>query len=89
MILIVVLLLMLLGSFPAWPHSRGWGYYRQVAEAYVSGIEARVVEGKPVEQMASVASFFVSRIDALLDPLLEQRTAQGGSEADVAKQVQG
>lgn len=26
-ILIVVLILMLLGAFPAWPHSRGWGYY--------------------------------------------------------------
>jgi hypothetical protein len=26
-ILLVVLLLLSLGSFPAWPHSRGWGYY--------------------------------------------------------------
>jgi hypothetical protein len=26
-ILIVILILMLLGAFPAWPHSRGWGYY--------------------------------------------------------------
>ena len=26
-ILIILLILMLLGSFPAWPHSRGWGYY--------------------------------------------------------------
>lgn len=26
-ILIIVLILMLLGSIPAWPHSRGWGYY--------------------------------------------------------------
>jgi hypothetical protein len=26
-ILIVILILMLLGSFPAWPYSRGWGYY--------------------------------------------------------------
>lgn len=26
-ILIVILLLMLIGAFPAWPHSRGWGYY--------------------------------------------------------------
>lgn len=26
-ILIIVLVLMLLGSIPAWPHSRGWGYY--------------------------------------------------------------
>jgi hypothetical protein len=26
-ILLVVLILLLLGAFPAWPHSRGWGYY--------------------------------------------------------------
>jgi len=26
-ILIIILLLMLIGAFPAWPHSRGWGYY--------------------------------------------------------------
>ena len=63
--------------------------YRQVADAYLAGIEARVAQGKPVKHVASVASFFVSRIDALVDPLLEQRTVQGGREADVAKQVHG
>lgn len=26
-ILVVILLLMLIGAFPAWPYSRGWGYY--------------------------------------------------------------
>ena len=26
-ILIIILILILLGAFPAWPHSRGWGYY--------------------------------------------------------------
>jgi hypothetical protein len=26
-ILVIILLLMLIGAFPAWPHSRGWGYY--------------------------------------------------------------
>ena len=63
--------------------------YRQVAEAYIAGIEARAAQGKPVKHVASVASFFVSRIDALVDPLLEKRIAQGGKEADVAKQVHG
>ncbi len=63
--------------------------YRQVAEAYLAGVEARAVQAKPVKTVASVASFFVSRIDALVDPLLEERIAQGGGEADVAKQVQG
>ena len=50
--------------------------YRQVAEAYIAGIEARLAQGEPVQQVASVASFFVSRIDALLDPLLEAPAAQ-------------
>jgi len=63
--------------------------YRQVVEAYLAGVEARAVQAKPVTTVASVASFFVSRIDALVDPLLEERIAQGGGEADVAKQVHG
>jgi transaldolase len=39
--------------------------------------------------VASVASFFVSRIDTLVDPLLEKRIAQGGEDADVAKKLRG
>ena len=67
----------------------GLSRYRQVADAYIAGIEARAAQGKPVKHVASVASFFVSRIDSLVDPLLEERIAQGGREADVATQVQG
>ncbi len=63
--------------------------YRQVAEAYIAGLEARVTQGKPVSHIASVASFFVSRIDALVDPLLEKLVAQGGKEADLVKKVRG
>jgi transaldolase len=63
--------------------------YRQVADACIAGIEARAVLGKPVKHVTSVASFFVSRIDALVDPLLEERIVRGGKEADVAKQVHG
>ena len=63
--------------------------YRQVAEAYLGGIEARTTQGKAVKQVASVASFFVSRIDALVDPLLEPILAQGGKEADFAKKARG
>ncbi len=63
--------------------------YRQVANAYLAGIEARAARGKPVKQVASVASFFVSRIDTLVDPLLENCIAKGGREADVARQVSG
>ena len=63
--------------------------YRQVAEAYIAGIEARSSQGKAVKHVASVASFFVSRIDSLVDPLLESIAAQGGSEAEVAKEALG
>jgi transaldolase len=63
--------------------------YRQVVEAYVAGIEARAAQGKAVKHVASVASFFVSRIDAMVDPLLEKLITQGGEEADLAKKVRG
>ncbi|MGL4649388.1 MAG: transaldolase family protein, partial [Caldilineaceae bacterium] len=45
--------------------------YAAVMEAYIAGLEARVAAGKPVDQAASVASFFVSRVDAAIDPQLE------------------
>ena len=63
--------------------------YRQVAEAYIAGIEARAAQGKAVNHVASVASFFLSRIDALVDPLLEKLTAQGGEKAELSKKAHG
>ena len=63
--------------------------YRQVAEAYIAGIEACKAQGKAVKRVASVASFFVSRIDSLVDPLLEPIIAQGGKEADIVKKAHG
>jgi transaldolase len=44
--------------------------YEQVIEAYMRGLERRVSSGEPVRELASVASFFVSRVDAKLDDLL-------------------
>ncbi len=67
----------------------GLSRYRQVAEAYIAGIETCLAEGEPVKNIASVASFFVSRIDALVDPLLEKLVAQGGKKAGLAKKVRG
>ena len=46
--------------------------YRAVAEAYIAALEDRAARGLPLENIASVASFFVSRIDTLLDALLDQ-----------------
>ena len=63
--------------------------YRQVVEAYIAGIEARVTQGKVVKNVASVASFFISRIDTLVDSLLEKLIARGGKGADLASKAQG
>ena len=47
--------------------------YRQVAEAFISALEARRTAGEDISHMASVASFFVSRVDTLVDKLLEDK----------------
>jgi transaldolase len=46
--------------------------YEEIAEAYITGLERRVAEGKPVDGLASVASFFVSRVDGKVDAALEK-----------------
>ncbi len=53
--------------------------YAQVAEAYIAGLEKRAAEGKELASVASVASFFVSRIDTLVDSQIEEKlkTASG------------
>lgn len=63
--------------------------YKEVAEAYIAGIEARIAQGKPITHVASVASFFLSRIDALIDPLLEKQVADHAEMSDYAKEIQG
>jgi transaldolase len=49
----------------------GLGRYQQVKEAYLSGLEKRASRGETINSIASVASFFISRIDTKLDLLLE------------------
>ena len=63
--------------------------YRQVADAYISGLEARAAKGLPIEGVASVASFFLSRIDVLVDPLLEKIIEKRGAEAQIATGLRG
>jgi transaldolase/glucose-6-phosphate isomerase len=63
--------------------------YKKVAEAYIAGLEARVRKGLPIENIASVASFFLSRIDVLADPLLEKWIQAGGSKAELASRLHG
>jgi transaldolase len=63
--------------------------YQQVAEAYLAGLESLMEHGKAVDKAASVASFFLSRIDVLLDPLLEKKVGEAGSNAGLAAELRG
>lgn len=56
--------------------------YREVVKAYLTGLEDRVTAGKPLESVASVASFFLSRIDVLVDKRLDT-LAQPGADKSV------
>ncbi|MCC6823278.1 MAG: transaldolase [Verrucomicrobia subdivision 3 bacterium] len=67
----------------------GLARYRQVAEAYLAGLESLAAAGKPLKSVASVASFFLSRIDVLLDPRLEKLMASDKSKADLAAVFHG
>jgi len=60
--------------------------YRAVANAYIEGLEKRVAEKKPVDRVASVASFFLSRIDSNVDPKLDKLAASGQA---AAKELRG
>ena len=59
--------------------------YEAVAWAYVRALERRLAEGLPVDRIASVASFFVSRIDTLADKLLSDKMRTTQDAALVAK----
>lgn len=54
--------------------------YEAVADAYLLGLEARMRRGQPLGRIRSVASFFVSRVDALIDKQLYSIIAQGDPE---------
>ncbi|HEY9198432.1 MAG TPA: transaldolase [Gammaproteobacteria bacterium] len=54
--------------------------YEAVADAYLLGLEARLRRGQPLSDIRSVASFFVSRIDSLIDKQLQSLAAQGDEE---------
>ncbi|MGJ4994064.1 bifunctional transaldolase/phosoglucose isomerase [Bradyrhizobium sp. HKCCYLS3077] len=56
--------------------------YRQVAEAYLAGLEAYVADGGDPSHVASVASFFVSRIDSVVDKQLDEKIAQANDPTE-------
>jgi len=47
--------------------------YEEVAEAYIAGLEDHLQAGHSIEHISSVASFFLSRIDVLIDPMLDEK----------------
>ena len=63
--------------------------YVAVAMAFVEGLEARVAKGQPIDRISSVASFFVSRIDAQIDKKIDDRVAAGDKDADALKALRG
>jgi transaldolase len=63
--------------------------YREVADAYINGLEDRAAQGKSIDRVASVASFFLSRIDTMVDPLLEKMIKNGKEQAGLADKCRG
>ncbi|MSQ18278.1 MAG: transaldolase [Betaproteobacteria bacterium] len=63
--------------------------YEAAAEAYIAGLEDRAKQGQSVTGIASVASFFVSRIDAAIDPQLNEIAKSGGPNAALATSLCG
>ena len=56
--------------------------YEATADAYIAGLEKRIAAGSPIDRVASVASVFVSRIDAAIDKMLEDRIAKGETQLE-------
>lgn len=63
--------------------------YAQVMDAYLTGLERRVAAGLPIHSIASVASFFVSRVDTNVDAQLRAIKDQGGPAALKASELLG
>lgn len=51
--------------------------YEQVAQAYIAALEVRVKRGEPVKNISSVASFFVSRVDAIVEKTFDELLKSG------------
>lgn len=59
--------------------------YREVADAFITALEERNASGKDISHIASVASFFVSRVDTLVDKLLEDKISATSDPAEKQK----
>jgi len=63
--------------------------YAEVIDAYLGGLEDRLKEGESIDEISSVASFFVSRVDTKIDGFLQRMVNAGEIEAGDAKKLQG
>jgi transaldolase/glucose-6-phosphate isomerase len=63
--------------------------YERVAWAYIEGLEKRHAAGLPIDRIASVASFFVSRVDTLVDKLLDEKIASDPGNAAKYEALKG
>ena len=59
--------------------------YEQVAWTYIGALERRLAANQPIDRVASVASFFISRVDTLVDGKLQERIAAATGEAEREK----
>jgi transaldolase len=65
--------------------------YEQVTEAFLSALEARAAKGQDISHIASVASFFVSRIDTLVDGIIDEKlkSASKASQKSLLESLRG
>jgi transaldolase len=63
--------------------------YRRVSASFLAGMRTRLRRGQAVDRVASVASFFLSRLDTLIDPVLEKIVATGGPQAEKSRSLLG
>lgn len=63
--------------------------YREVLEAYLAGLEDALAANRPIERIASVASFFLSRIDSLIDRQLDDLAKRDAARRNEAAELRG
>jgi transaldolase len=63
--------------------------YDEVMDAYLRGLIRRLESGQKIDRIASVASFFVSRVDTLVDKLLDEKIVGGAEKKDLLQSLKG
>jgi transaldolase len=63
--------------------------YKRVAVAYIDALQKRLDDGLPIDRIASVASFFVSRVDTLVDKKLDELAANANGDRSTIESLKG